>query len=208
MERREIYHIQISENYKTPTSQSYYEVYFITANLDRKLIHLLSHTATIETKWRIFYGKILSNIHFPNNILFKFKKVGSPPFSSCKVEDENYNISCIGAKKTSISWTQVQSFFSTGLDIRSILPESAIFGFPDDDSEQKLVLNHILPIFKNYLHKARENKIFNFNILKNYLTKRRDLEANSKDNEEYEKKWTLISIIMFQNNKIKWNKSS
>lgn len=94
-------------------------------------------------------------------------------------------------------------FFSTGRNIPSILPERAIFGFPDDDLEQKLVLNHILLIFKKYLHKARENKIFNFNTLKNYVTNMRDLEANSKDNEEYEKKWTLISNIMFQNKKIK-----
>ena len=99
LERRELYHIQISENYKTPTLQSYYKGYFIIANLDWKLIHFLSHTATVDTKLKIFHGKILNNIHFVNNILFKFKKFESPPFSFCKGEDENYNISFMSAKK-------------------------------------------------------------------------------------------------------------
>ena len=99
-----------------------------------------------------------------------------------------------GCRKTSILWVHFQEFFNTGLDIPSILPQGAIFGFPDDNLEQKLVLNYMLLIFKNQLYKARENKSFNFNILKKYVTKIRDLEANSKDNEKYGKKWTVISI--------------
>ena len=46
----------------------------------------------------------------------------------------------------------------------------------------------MLLIFKKYLYKARQNKDLNFNILKNYLTKVRDLEANLKDNDKYNKK--------------------
>ena len=33
-------------------------------------------------------------------------------------------------------------------------------------------------------------------MLKNYLTKIRDLEDNLKDNDEYNKKWTVISNIL------------
>ena len=90
-------------------------------------------------------------------------------------------------RKTSVLWIQLQGFFNTGLDIPSILPQGTIFGFPDDDLEQKYVINCILLIFENYLYKAREKKII-FNIRKNYVTKIRDLEANSKGNEKYGKK--------------------
>ena len=83
----------------------------ITANLDWKLIHLLSHTATVDTKLGIFHGKILNNIHFVNNILFKFKKVESPSFSFCKVEDENYNISFMSAKKLPFHGRSFRGFF-------------------------------------------------------------------------------------------------
>ena len=44
--------------------------------------------------------------------------------------------------------------------------------------------------------KARENKDLNFNILKNYLTKLRDLEDNLKDNDKYNKKWAVISDML------------
>ena len=54
----------------------------------------------------------------------------------------------------------------------------------------------MLLIFKKYLYKARQNKDLNFNILKNYLTKVRDLEANLKDNDKYNKKWSVISNVL------------
>ena len=51
-------------------------------------------------------------------------------------------------------------------------------------------------IFKNYLYGARENKDLDFIILKNYLTKIRDLEYNLKANVKYNKIWTVISNIL------------
>ena len=71
-----------------------------------------------------------------------------------------------------------------------------MFGFLDDSLEHKILLNHMLLIFKKYLYKARQNKDLNFNILKNYLTKVRDLEANLKDNDKYNKKWSVISNVL------------
>ena len=56
-------------------------------------------------------------------------------------------------------------------------PQSAIFGFLDVAFGHKILINHMLLFFKNYLYKAREKKDLNFNISKNYLTKIRDFEA-------------------------------
>ena len=97
----------------------------------------------VDTKLRVFQYKIL------NNILFVKKK--------CSL---NFHL-----------WRQLQEFFSAALNLPSILPQGAIFGFLDDALKHKLLLNHILLIFENYLYKARENKDLNFNIHKNYLTK-------------------------------------
>ena len=44
--------------------------------------------------------------------------------------------------------------------------------------------------------KLEKTKILNFNTLKNYLTKLRDLETNLKDNDEYKKTWTIISNML------------
>ena len=111
-------------------------------------------------------------------------------------EDETYIHLFYRCRKASILWRQLQETFSTALHLRDISPQSAIFGFLDDALEHKLLINHILLIFKNYLYKARENKDFNFNILKNDFIKIRDLEANLKDNDKYNKKWAVISNIL------------
>ena len=113
-------------------------------------------------------------------MLFKFRKLESPLCSFCKVQDETFIHLLYMCRKTSILWTQLQEVFRTAFDLRSISPQS----FLDDILEHKLLKNHILLIFKNYLYKTRENKHLNFNILENYLTKIRGLEANLKANDK------------------------
>ena len=93
-----------------------------------------------------------------NKMLFKLGKFESPLCSFCKAKDETYIHPFDRCRKTSILRRQLQELFSTALDLRSISPQSAIFGFLDDALEHKLLLNHLLLIFKNYLYKARENK--------------------------------------------------
>ena len=151
---------------------------------------------SVDTKLRIFLYKILNNNLFMNKTLFKLRKFESLLCSFCKAEDETYIHLFYRCRKISNLYRQLQEFFSAALNLPSISPESTIFGFLDDFLEHKLLLNHILLIFKNYLHKATENKNLNFNILKNYLTKIRDLEANSKDIDKYNKKWTVINNML------------
>ena len=127
---------------------------------------------------------------------FILRRVESPLCSFCKAEDQTYIHIFYRCRKTSIFWRQLQELFSTALDLPSISPQSTIFGFLDDSSEHKILLNHMLLIFKKYLYKAGQNKDLNFNILKNCLTKVRDLEANLKDNDKYNKKWSVISNVL------------
>ena len=174
--------MQISEKQKKTTSQLYYKGYFNNFDFNWKSIYLLPRMVTVDTKLGVFQYKILSNIIFVNKMLFKLRKVCPLP-SFCKAE---------------ILRRKLQTVFSTVLDLPSISPQSAIFGFLHDALKHELLLNDILLIFKNYLYKARENKDLNFNILKDYLTKIRDLEANLKDNDKYKKKWILISNIFNQ----------
>ena len=104
-------------------------------------------------------------------MLFKLRNFESPLCSFCRTEDETYIHLFYRCRKTSTLWRQLQEFFSQVLDLPSISPQSDIFYFIDDTLEYKLLLNHILLIFKNYLYKVRENKNLNFNIHKKYLTK-------------------------------------
>ena len=150
--------------------------------------------ATADTILRVFQYKILNNVLFVNKMFLKFRKVESRSCSFCKAETHIHLFS--RCRRTSILQRQLQEFFSTALDLLRIWAQCAIFGFLDCALEHKLLINHILLIFKNYLYQARENKDLNFNILKNYLTKIRDLEANLKTNDKYNKTWTAISNIL------------
>ena len=51
---RELYQIQISEKYKKPTSQLYYERYFNNFYFDWKSIDLLPRMVTVNKKLRVF----------------------------------------------------------------------------------------------------------------------------------------------------------
>ena len=148
---------------------------------------------TVDTKLRVFQYKILNNILLVNKMLFKLWKVESQLCSFCKGEDEPYIHLFYRCTKTSILWRQLQEFLVPFSIFPSISPLSAILDFLDDALQHKLLLTHILLIFKSYIYKASENKNLIFNMLKNYLTKLRDLEANLKDNDKYDKKWTVVS---------------
>ena len=120
---------------------------------------------------------------------------------SAKLKIKLTYISFTGAEKLQFYGEKL----STGPDFRSISPKCAIFQFLDDTFKQKVLLNHILLIFKNYSYKAKESKNLNFDIIENHLTKIRDLEANLKDNDKYNKKWTVY--IMFHKKLIKTESS-
>ena len=117
--------------------------------------------------WRIF-----QQFWFPLNVSISFATYGICRY---KFKGKKRIYRC---RKTSILWRQLQEIFSIILDLPSISPQNVIFGFQDDALEHKLLLNHILLNFRNYLYKASENRYLNFNILKHYLTKISDLEAN------------------------------
>ena len=107
---------------------------------------------------------------------------------SAKLKIKLKYISFIGAEILPLYGNYFRSFLVllsifVVLYLRSILLCS--ISFLDGALEHELLINHILLIFKNYLYKARENKDLNYNILKNYLTKIRDLEADLEANDKY-----------------------
>lgn len=116
---------------------------------------------TVDTKLRIARYKILNNILFLNEMLFKFKKGESLFF----LQSRRWNL------HKSLWWVQKSfpvmetnsGFFSTGLNIS---PHSAIFGFLDGKLEHKFLLDQIVLSLKSYLYKAREKKFLILTYLK------------------------------------------
>ena len=53
-------------------------------------------------------------------------------------------------------WNQLKSILSNNIKFPISTPQSAIFGFWDLDTNEHLILNHLLLIFKMYIYNARK----------------------------------------------------
>ena len=73
-----LYEILIDANEITPTTQTCFENLFSNFKLDWKSIYLLPRHVTLNTNLRMFQYKLLNNVLYLNNMLFRFKKVDSP----------------------------------------------------------------------------------------------------------------------------------
>ena len=74
---------------KPPTAQNSLINLLGLTDINWKKVYMLSRQATIESSLRSFQYKILNNILYLNEKLFKFKIVDSPLCSLCKTENES-----------------------------------------------------------------------------------------------------------------------
>ena len=84
-----LYEILIDANNIKPTSQTYFENLFSNFKPDWKSIYLLPRRVTLDTNLRMFQYKLLNNVLYLNNMLFRFKKFYSPLCSYCNEEEES-----------------------------------------------------------------------------------------------------------------------
>ena len=102
-------------------------------------------------------------------MLFKFGKVTSPSCSFCKLNDEtNMHLfyDCLIVKKL---WNQLTSILSDNFIFAISTPQSSIFGFWNLDTNEYLILNHLLLVFKMYIYNARATGYLNISHLLIYI---------------------------------------
>ena len=83
-----LYQILIDANKIKPASQTYLENLFPNFRSDWKSIYLLPRRVTLDTSLRMFQCKLLNDVLYLNNMLFRFGKVDSPLCSYCNEEEE------------------------------------------------------------------------------------------------------------------------
>ena len=81
------------------------------------------------------------------------------------------------------------------------MSQSAIFGFWDLDTNEHLILNHLLIILKMYLYNARTTGYLNINhlliyiyILKTKHIEKKLCENDAKKRKKFNKKWKNVLI--------------
>ena len=149
----------------------YYKNIFQNSNLDWKTIYMLPRIVTKDSRLQVFQYKLLNNVLYLNKMLFRFGKIDSPLCSFCKMIEETplhlfYN--CI---KTKLLWDQLKDFISNEtLSFPSLTPQSAILGHIDL-SDDYLLINHIILIYKFYIYNSRNRGYLNIEHLKANIDK-------------------------------------
>ena len=149
----------------------------------------------------MFQYELLNNILFLNKILFK-SGIGSRSLCSfCNSDEETPFHIFHDCTHTQNFWNQLQTYISENLVIPCLTPQSAMFGFIDNQLENRVILNHLLLIFKFNVYKSKDLKTLNFLRLKSDITEIRQTEEtlclnDIRKQRKYFKKWgRLINLF-------------
>ena len=101
-------------------------------------------------------------------------------------------------------WSDLVQYFQNSLVLPTLTPQTAIFGFLDSKNsdynfkKNKLLINHILLIFKLYVYRPREKKFIHINNLIAEIKTVKAIEKeiatiNSKKTIAFKNKWHITS---------------
>jgi hypothetical protein len=197
---KELYNIHLKVKFSLPTSQNSIQNLLQTDLLPWKKVYNLARDISIDSFSRIFQYKVLNNILFLNNSLFKMGICDSPLCSYCQKDNETVEhlfFKCYISKKV---WLDLMNIFSPKLIIPPLDLQSAVLGFIDP-SDNSLILNNILLMFKITLYRNRvKNIITAQHVMKNLKT-RESIEKSIVLNKQnkidfHNKKWHLFHDIV------------
>ena len=126
---------------------------------------MIPHMVTIESSLQIFQYKILNNILFLNNRLFKFGQVQSPLCSLCKHENETTKHLFSQCFITGMLWDSVKSWLMGSITLPPLNPDTAILGHWRPENKFNILVNHLTLLFKFFIYKFK-NHNFAINIYK------------------------------------------
>ena len=95
-------------------------------------------------------------------------------------------------------WNQLKSILSKNLNFPISTPQSAILGFWDLDTNEHLILNHLLLTFKMYIYNAKTTGYLNISHLVICIKSIKDTEKlcenDAKRRKKLNKKWKNVLI--------------
>ena len=197
---KELYNIHLKVKFRLPTSHKSIQHSLKNDLIPWKKVYILSRNISIDSYSRIFQYKVLNNILFLNNSLFKMGKVDSPLCSYCREDNETIAHLFLDCHVSKSIWLYLTNFFGPRLTIPTLDLQSAVLGFLDS-SENNLILNNILLMYKITLYRNRgKNIITAQHVLKN-LQNREKIEksiALNKYNkiDYHNNKWNLFLNII------------
>ena len=178
---KELYCLQISLNNSKTRSQLYFEDLFQIKDIDWKHVYLLPRRVTVDTNLRIFQYKILNNVLYLNENVFRFKKISYPLCSFYQSENETPIHLFHGCIKTNLLWYwyKLKKSLKTKIDLPVNTPQSAIFGFLNSRDQKKLSL-----------------EVLKKKIVKIYNIEKQICLNDFKKTRKFRKKWEIIGHLL------------
>ena len=112
----------------------------------------------ISSSIRIFQYKILNNILYLNRKISKFDQGVRHLRSLCLKEPEDILHLFCQSDKTQILWETLSNKVAGFLSLPKLEPELAILGKWNLDTKEKVLINHIVLLFKRFIFDDRSNR--------------------------------------------------
>ena len=180
-----------------PTAQIKLKQKYPDLSLEWKRIYSLPFTVTLETKIREFQYKLLNNIVFTNDKLFRFKMIDSPLCAFCQTEVESPEHLLFNCNITKTFWQLLSSWLNEQkITSISLTMESVVFGV-FNVAEDFLILNHVILLAKFYIYKCKLNNtppslnVFIAKIKATYQIEQKIAAARDKLVKHYQK-WNKL----------------
>ena len=156
---------------------------------------------TVETKIREFQYKLLNDIVYTNDKLFRFKMIESPLCAFCQKEDESVEHLLFYCNITENFWLAFSSWIiKQNISMETLTLINILFGV-FDDNEDFVILNHLLLIAKSFIYKCKLNKtkpalrVFVEKIKLVYHIERNIAKRNDRLYKHYKKWEKLIPVL-------------
>ena len=152
----------------------------------------------------MFHYKILNNILFLNQQLYKIGKSSTDKCTYCLSSVENIQHLFCQCTVTNELWLKIQTFFRSKILIPNLSNQSAFIGFVENDSDNYIFINHFLLIFKLYVYSNRNINVLRINTFIQKVIFVENLERLSIKNNKHKaafhaKKWsTVIPLLLHQ----------
>ena len=145
---------------------------------------------------------MLNNALYLNKHLYIFKLSDTKLCSFCNQKDETVIHLFANCSKSKTLWNSLKEFFKDTINLPSLTPQSAVFGFLQTDHKLFLILNYLLLLFKYYLYVSRCSKTISSAALKTISEKRifwkkifPNMMKKRKDSSKSGARFRFISIM-------------
>ena len=149
---KQIYDSFLRKKQTPPTAQQKLTDKYSETSINWEKVYSLPFRTTLDSKLREFQCKILNNIVFTNDKLFRFGLSQSPNCTYCNEEPESIEHLLSRCKVSSEFWKEVLSWLKDNNIIIESLNEIGLFLGNFEKTEDFFIINHILLLGKYYIY--------------------------------------------------------